>query len=157
MRQGQAGSFRIELQRMARLAVLLKGYALKVNSGRFRFMAGGAIEFLAARQSLNCFTREMERVVELQRVWVAALVRVQTKFRMIFCKAMNHVREAAPRTGRLKNIWIARDSGVERVVRQPRAFRRRRGHYVGSSMTESAVLIGGCRNRTMVFLMTMRT
>ena len=24
-----------------------------------------AIEFLAARQSLNCFTREMDRVVEL--------------------------------------------------------------------------------------------
>ena len=69
---------------MAGLAVFLKLNALKVNPGRFRFVAGDAIELLAAWQSLNCFTREMERMIELQRVRVAQLIRVQAKFGMIF-------------------------------------------------------------------------
>lgn len=135
VRQSQAGRFGIELQRVTDLTVRLKVYAPEMASGRVRLVAGAAIEFLAIGQYGNCFAGEVQGVVELEGIRIAPLVRVDAKLRMILREAVDDLRRPA------------------------RALGGGSGHGRGITVTESAVRIGGCGNRsdTLMFCVTERT
>src|SRR4029078_12001909 len=53
---------------MTDLAMILKFDPTEITSGSVRLMAEAAIEFLAVLQFRNCFARQMECVIELDRV-----------------------------------------------------------------------------------------
>ena len=90
-----AGRLVIELQRVTDSAVVLKTDSAVINSRRVRLMAESAIQFSSAGQRRDCFTRQVERVTELEHVRIAQLVGVNAELGMIFCEPMNDAREAA--------------------------------------------------------------
>lgn len=84
MRNGQAGIFLVELQRVANLAVLFERHVLVINPAGTGLMTKRAVEFFPIEQSHSRIVANMCGVTEAKRVRVFVICRMELKIGMIF-------------------------------------------------------------------------